>query len=92
MRSLFDAHKKDAMTDEQADILRDMTTAIRDYPTQQGQEEKARWKVTQLARQIGLNVSELSAEEIDILMKTLRRSGAYKHKRRPGCPAGRRRK
>ena len=82
MKSLFAAHKKDALPDEQASVILDMKAALEDFPAQQGQEEKARWKMIQLAKQLGLNVSGLSNEEIDILMKALRNSTAYKQGRR----------
>ena len=89
MKSLFDAHKKDALPDEQTEVLREMKTALEDFPAQQKQEEQARWKMGFFAKQIGLNISGLSNEEIDILMKALRNSNAYKQGRRQG---GKRRK
>jgi transcriptional regulator with XRE-family HTH domain len=82
MKSLFDAHKKDALPDEQADVLREMKTALRDYPAKLEREEKARWKMTLFAKQIGLNIAELSDDEIAVLMKALRNSEKYKQSRR----------
>ena len=32
MKSLFDAHKKDALPEEQASVLQDMKAALQNYP------------------------------------------------------------
>jgi len=82
MKSLFGAHKKDALPDEQASVLKDLEKALKDYPAQQEQEEKARWKMTLFAKQIGLNITELTEEEIHILIKALQKSSKYKQVRR----------
>jgi transcriptional regulator with XRE-family HTH domain len=82
MKSLFDAHKKDALPDEQTAVLQEMKTALSDYPAQQEQEEKARWKMTLFAKQIGLNITELTDGEIAVLMKTLRKSEKYRQGKR----------
>ena len=84
MKSLFDAHKKDALPYEQINILKDMELALKDYPAQKEQEEKAQWKMMLFAKQIGLNITELDKEEIEILMKALQKPGAYKQGRRQG--------
>jgi transcriptional regulator with XRE-family HTH domain len=89
MKSLFDAHKKDALPDGQADVLREMKTALEDFPARQESEEKARWKMGFLAKQIGLNISGLTDEETAILMKALQKSELYRRGRRQG---GKRRK
>lgn len=82
MKSLFDVHKKDALPDEQAGFIKDMEQALQDYPVKQEQEEKARWKMNFLAKQLGLNISELTEEEIQILMKALQKSKKIKQARR----------
>ncbi|MCL2426135.1 MAG: hypothetical protein FWD05_07335 [Oscillospiraceae bacterium] len=84
MKSLFDAHKKDALPDEQTEIIKEMAITIKDYPAQQEQEEKARWKMGFFAKQIGLNLNGLTDEETTILMKALRNSKVYKQGRRQG--------
>jgi hypothetical protein len=89
MKSLFDAHKKDALPDEQASVIMDMKAALEDYPARQEQEEQARWKMAFFAKQLGLNINDLDDEELRVLMKTLRKSTAYKQGRRQG---GKRRK
>lgn len=82
MKSLFDAHKKDSLPNEQAEVIKEMASALKDYPAKQEQEEKARWKMKLLAKQIGLNLNGLSDEETAVLMKTLRQSNMYKQTRR----------
>ena len=84
MKNLFDAHKKDALPDEQASVIKDMKAVLQDYPAQQKQEEQARWKMTYLAKQIGLNISGLDDEELRVLMKTLQGSDLYKKSSRRG--------
>ena len=84
MKSLFDAHKKDALPNEQANVIKEMATALQDYPTQQEQEEKARWKLRVLAKQIGLNINDLTDDETAVLMKALRKSAMLKQGRRQG--------
>ena len=59
-----------------------MKIALQDYSVQQDTEEKARYKMTILAKQIGLNVTDLSKEEINILMKALSKSDKYRQNRR----------
>ena len=82
MKSLFDAHKKDALPDEQANVLREMKTILQDYPARQEAEEKARWKMITFAKQIGLNIAGLPDGETAIQMKILQRSEAHKKGRR----------
>jgi len=78
MKKLFDAHKKDALPDEQASVIQE----LKDYPIKKEQAEKERFKLTFLAKQIGLNISELTDEEIQVLIKALQKSGKYKQGRR----------
>ncbi len=82
LKSLFDAHKKDALPDGQVAVLQEMKAALQDFPAQGEQEQRARWKLTLFAKQIGLNISDLPEEEIAVLMKALRRSEKYKQSRR----------
>jgi transcriptional regulator with XRE-family HTH domain len=78
MKSLFDAHKKDALPEEQAGVLQELRDSMRDYPAQKEKEEKERWRLTLLAKQLGLNISELSDEEIRVLIKSLQKAEKYK--------------
>ena len=82
MKSLFDAHKKDALPDEQASVLQELKDSMRDYPAQKEKEERERWRLTLLAKQIGLNIKDLSNEEIRILVKSLEKSEKYKQGRK----------
>ena len=84
LKSLFDAHKKDALPDAQAAELQEIKDALTDFPAHQEREEKARWKLTLLAKQIGLNISELTKDEIAVLMKAIEKSEKYKQGRRMG--------
>ena len=82
MKSLFDAHKKDALPDEQASVLQELKDGLQDYPARREQEEKERWKVGFLAKQLGLDVSELTDEELRVLIKALQKSAKFKQGRR----------
>jgi transcriptional regulator with XRE-family HTH domain len=82
MKSLFDAHKTDTLPDEQAGVISDMKAAIQDYPAHRESEEQARWKVTLLAKQLGMNVAGLTQEEIEVLMKAVRKSEKFKQGQR----------
>jgi transcriptional regulator with XRE-family HTH domain len=82
IKNLFDIHKKDAMSEEQTEILREMKAALKDYPAQKEKEEQARWKMITFAKQLGLNLSGLTDEETAVLMKALRQSDKYKQGRR----------
>lgn len=82
MKSLFDAHKKDALPDEQANVLQELRDTMRDYPAQKEKEEKERWRLMLLAKQIGLNIKDLSDEEIRVLIEAVKKSEMYKHGRK----------
>jgi hypothetical protein len=84
VKNLFDAHKKDALPDEQAAMLREMKATLHDFPAQQEKEQQARWKMLMFAKQLGLNLSGLTNEQIEILMQALRQSDKYKQGRRGG--------
>ena len=82
MKNLFDAHKKDALPDEQASVIQELKEVMTDYPMQKQKEDKARWKLALLAKQIGLNITELTDDETKVLMKALHKSEKYKQGRR----------
>ena len=84
MKSLFDAHKKDVLPNEQITFLQELKEGIQSYPLQEENENSARWKLTFLAKQIGLNITALEDEEIRVLMKALQRSEKYKRAKRQG--------
>ena len=82
MKSLFEAHKKDALPIEQAGILGEMKDGFQTYLANKDKENPERAKLVLLAKQIGLNIAKLTEEEIAVLMKALRDSELYKRARR----------
>jgi len=80
MKSLFDTHKKDALPDEQASVIDEIRNGYKTYLA--GKENPERAKMTLLAKQIGLNISKLTDEEIAVLIKALQDSELYKKNRR----------
>ncbi len=78
LKNLFDAHKKDALPDEQVSVLQDMRESIETYQAQKSQEDKARVKMHLLAKQLNLNLSGLTREETEVFMKVVQQSGKYK--------------
>ena len=82
MKKLFDAHKKDALPEEQASVIGELKSVFEEYPVHKENEEKAKHKYMFLAKQIGLNVKDLTDEEHRVLMKALEKSDAIKRRRR----------
>jgi len=82
LKSMYDAHKKNASLDEEPDVVRDLKNALQEYPIHESNEKKAKQKMTMLANQLGLNISKLTQQEIEILMKTLSDSDLYKRSKR----------
>ena len=82
MKALFDAHKKDALPDEQIDVVKEIKDGLQTYQADKEKEGSERAKLVLLAKQIGLNISKLTDEEIAVLMKTLRYSDLYRKTRR----------
>jgi transcriptional regulator with XRE-family HTH domain len=82
MKALFDAHKKDTLPDEQASVINEIKEGFHSYLENKETEGAQRAKLTLLAKQIGLNVSKLTDEEIGVLMKALRDSDLHKRARR----------
>ena len=82
LKNLYDTHKKDVEPSGEADVVRDMKDALQNYPICKSDEDKAKWKMYSLAKQLGLNISELTDEEKAVLMKALSNSKLYKQSRR----------
>ncbi len=74
LKSLFAAHKKDALPDEQTGILREIMDTLSLYLQE---PDKERGKLMVLAKQMGLDISELTDEEIAVMKSVLRK--AEKH-------------
>ncbi|MDL2293769.1 hypothetical protein LJC60_03975 [Ruminococcaceae bacterium OttesenSCG-928-D13] len=77
VRSLFAAHKKDALDDEQNEILTEMKDLVHLYLDEKDRDA-GRAKVTVLAKQLGLSVSNLTDEEILVMTKVMERSPRFK--------------
>ncbi|MDL2293463.1 helix-turn-helix domain-containing protein [Ruminococcaceae bacterium OttesenSCG-928-D13] len=91
VRALFAAHKKDALDEKQSDELLEMKDLVKLYlDEKEGGREEGRAKVTVFAKQIGLNVSGLSDDEILLLTRVLERS--QKYRRTAGKRRGKRKK
>ena len=84
MKSIYDAHRKDASPDEETNVVKNMKAALEDYKVDEADEEKARIKFHILTRELGLNTKELTQEEIAVLMKALQKSNKFKSIRRQG--------
>ena len=82
MKALFDTHKKDALPNEQMDVLNEIKSGYQAYQANKETETAQRAKFTLLAKQIGLNVSKLTDEEVRVLVKALQDSDLYKKARR----------
>jgi len=82
MKKLFDAHKKDALPEEQASVIHDLKNAFEEYPAHKEKEEKAKYKYVLLTKQLGLNVKDLTDEENKALMKALEKSDKLRQRRR----------
>jgi transcriptional regulator with XRE-family HTH domain len=82
MKALFDAHKKDALPDEQASVLNEIKDRYQSYLANKETETSQKAKFALLAKQIGLNVSKLTDKEIKVLIKALQDSDLYKKARR----------
>jgi len=89
MKKLFDAHKKDALPDEQASVIREMRETLQGFPVNEEEAKVQRWKLMTLAKQIGLNTAALSNEEVLVLEKALKRSEKYNSVKNPKRKGGR---
>jgi len=82
MKSLFAAHKKDALPDEQEKILLEMKDQMQTFLDTQKTESANKAKAILFCKQIGLNASKLDDEEWRVLMKVLESSDKYKQGRK----------
>lgn len=71
MKSLFDAHKKDKLPPEQADMLAEMKEDVETFLDTQKTETANKGKAIVLCKKLGLNTSKLNDEEWRVLMKVL---------------------
>ena len=80
MKSLFDAHKKDTAPIEQLPFVSEIEKDTQTYLD--NKDNPAKGKLIILAKQIGLNLTKLSDDEIFILIKALEKSEISKRNRR----------
>ena len=76
MKSLFGAHKKDAPPDERTEMMDEVKEAAKTYLSRR--DDPVYGKLIVLGKQLGLNLSKLSDEEMNALYKALQRSDVYK--------------
>jgi len=77
MKSLFDEHRKDGLPQEQSEVIDDMKEMVQTYLTEKDRAPD-RAKVIVFAKQIGLNLTKLTDDEIIILTKALENSKVFK--------------
>ena len=82
MRKLFDAHKRDALPEEQTELLQELKTVFDEYPLNKENEEKAKYRYLLWTKKLGLNVKHLTEEENKVLMKAIEKSDKLKQHRR----------
>ena len=74
MKSMFEAHKKDKPSLEQADMMADMKEQLEVYLNTRKTESANKAKAIAFSKQIGLNTATLSEEEWRVLIKVLQSS------------------
>jgi transcriptional regulator with XRE-family HTH domain len=78
MKSLFDAHRKDSLPPEQAEVINGMKDMVQTYLSERQTESANKAKAILLCKQLGLNASKISDEEWRLLMKVLENSPLLK--------------
>ena len=74
LKSLFEAHIKDGLSEEQTEVVNDIKEMVQSYLQNRKTETEAKAKVILLCKQLGLNASKLDDEELRVLIKVLERS------------------
>ena len=86
MKSLFEAHKKDGLPPEQEEFMNEMKEMVQGYlqdrKAEASSDSEARARLALLAKQIGLNIKDLTDDEIKTLMKALEKSEKYRRAKR----------
>ena len=78
MKKLFDAHKKDVLPDTQQDILKEYKEGLQNYLADKETQSAGKAKLILLGKQIGLNMNDLTNEEVNAVIKALQKSQTYK--------------
>jgi hypothetical protein len=76
MKNLFEAHKRDAPPDGQTEMMNEMKEAAKTYISHKDNPKYG--KLVILGKQIGLNITKLSEEEINVLDKALQKSEVFR--------------
>ena len=75
---LYEEHKKNAPPTEKTDVIKTLND---DVDAVVKSENKGRAKLALLAKQLGLNTSGLTDEEIKVLIKALEKSEKFRNSR-----------
>lgn len=78
MKSLFDTHKADTLSDEQSGIIMQMKSDVKDYLKNRESESHAKAQMLLWAKRLGFNISKLTLEEQQIFMRVLQDSEMHK--------------
>ena len=81
IKKLFDAHKKDALPEAEQDALKDFKEGLQTYRRERETQTAERAKMVLLAKQIGLNLTDLTDEETRAVIKALQKSQTFKRYR-----------
>jgi len=83
MKSLFDKHKKDSLPAEQAEAMNEIKEQLQTYvKTKTETKSEARARMALLSKQLGLNIKDLTDDELKVLMKALEKSEKYRSVKR----------
>jgi hypothetical protein len=82
MKALFDAHKKDALPEDQAGTLDEIKDGFQTYKANKEKEGADRAKMIFWAKWLGLNISKLTGEEMAVFAKVVAHSEAGKKSKR----------
>ena len=74
MKSLFEAHKKDALSPEHNETIEEMKDFVQSYMEDRKTQPETVAKFYKLCKQLQLNANRLTEEEQRVMMKALERS------------------
>jgi len=80
MKKLFELHKKDVPPGEESEMVKEMKEDINTYISHKEQPERG--KIIIFAKKIGLNLTRLTDEEINVLTEALKYSDLYKRSKK----------
>jgi len=78
IRDLFELHKKDAVSVEQETIANEMVEDLRTFIDKPKNSSTVNQKLTLLAKQLDINVSHLTEDELNVLRKALEHSPKFR--------------